>query len=167
MILCSLHCNAFTVTFWCIDAPVSQPICTASRQTQHDKAVNNKLCLHPQTGCIWSRHSYSNQSLETSLPSRHWGAKKTQIWPYFQLQKFCSATETKLNTGAQPQTFPQPMIPKSFLYFYTLIWKLLAQTLPFKSDTDKNLFKVWWTKMSVFTPSQWRANHSLIKLGMW
>ena len=44
---------------------------------------------------------------------------------------------TKLNTGAQLQTFPYPMAPKSFLYSNAFASKSGAQSLTFKSVTDR------------------------------
>ena len=43
----------------------------------------------------------------------------------------------KLSTGAQPQTFPYPTASKSFLYSNAFMAKLGAQTLTFKSVTDR------------------------------
>jgi len=48
--------------------------------------------------------------------------------------------ETKLNMGAQLQTFPYPMIPKPFLYsnaINSFMVKSVAQTLSFKSISNK------------------------------
>ena len=44
---------------------------------------------------------------------------------------------TKLNTTAQLQTFPYPTASKSFLYSNAFMAKWGAQTLTFKSVTDK------------------------------
>ena len=54
----------------------------------------------------------------------------------------CGA-QTKLNAGAQPQTFPYPTASKAFLYLNTFMTKSksLAQPLPFKSVTDKQTIK--------------------------
>jgi len=43
----------------------------------------------------------------------------------------------KLNTGAQLQTFPYPTVSKSFLYCNTFMAKSGAQTLTFKSLTNR------------------------------
>jgi len=43
----------------------------------------------------------------------------------------------KLSTGAQLQTFPYPTASKLFLYSNAFMAKLGAQTLTFKSVTDK------------------------------
>ena len=44
---------------------------------------------------------------------------------------------TKLNTGAQLQTFPYPTVSKSFLYSNAFMAKSGALTLTFKSVTDR------------------------------
>jgi len=44
---------------------------------------------------------------------------------------------TKLNTGAQLQTFPYPTASKSFLYSNAFIAKSGAQSLTFKGVTKK------------------------------
>ena len=44
---------------------------------------------------------------------------------------------TKLNTGAQVQTFPHPTVSKSFLYSNAFMEKSGAQSLTFKSVTNK------------------------------
>ena len=46
---------------------------------------------------------------------------------------------TKLNTGTQLQTFPYPTVSKSFLYSNAFMAKSGAQTLAFKSVTDKSV----------------------------
>ena len=56
---------------------------------------------------------------------------------------------TKLNTGAQLQTFPYPTASKSFLYSNAFMAKSGAQTLTFKSVTDKQTNKQT-KKLSVF-----------------
>jgi len=47
----------------------------------------------------------------------------------------------KLNTGAQVQTFPYPTVSKSFLYSNAFMAKSGAQSLPFKSVTNKQTDK--------------------------
>jgi len=59
---------------------------------------------------------------------------------------------TKLNTGAQLQTFPYPTASKSFLYSNTFIAKSGAQSLTFKSVTNKQTDK----KTKHFWPPQRR-----------
>jgi len=46
---------------------------------------------------------------------------------------------TKLNTGAQVQTFPYQTASKLFLYSKAIMAKSGAQTLTFKSVTDKSV----------------------------
>jgi len=48
---------------------------------------------------------------------------------------------TKLNTGAQLQTFPYPTASKSFLYSNAFMAKSGAQSLTFKSVTNKQTDK--------------------------
>ena len=52
----------------------------------------------------------------------------------------------KLSTGAQLQNFPYPTASKSFLYSIAFMAKLGAQSLTFKSVTDKQTDK----KLNVF-----------------
>jgi len=54
----------------------------------------------------------------------------------------------KLNTGAQLQTFPYPTASKSFLYSNAFMAKSGAQSLTFKSVTDKQTNRQ--TKNSTF-----------------
>ena len=62
---------------------------------------------------------------------------------------------TKLNTGAQLQTFPYPTVSKSFLYSNAFMAKSGAQTLTFKSVTDKQTDKQT-KKLNVFgCPGGW------------
>jgi len=56
---------------------------------------------------------------------------------------------TKLNTGAQLQTFPYPTASKSFLYSNAFMAKSGAQSLTFKSVTDKQTDKQT-KKLNVF-----------------
>jgi len=69
------------------------------------------------------------------------GGEKLQILPFYWLWHFVvspiSGVLRKLNTGAQLQTFPYPMVSKSFLYSNAFMVKSCAQTLMFKSVTDK------------------------------
>ena len=70
----------------------------------------------------------------------------------------------KLSTGAQLQTFPYPTASKSFLYSNAFVAKSGAQTLTFKSVTDKqtNIQK----KLNVFGHPGGGWNPSPTKLGM-
>ena len=63
------------------------------------------------------------------------------ILPYFGLRHLVVSpignSLTKLNTGAQLQTFPYPTVAKSFLYSNAFMAKSGAQSLTFKSETDR------------------------------
>ena len=50
---------------------------------------------------------------------------------------------SKLNTDAQLQTFPCPTASKSFLYPNTFVVKSGAQSLTFKSVTDRQILNVF------------------------
>ena len=68
---------------------------------------------------------------------------------------------TKLNTGAQLQTFPYPT-SKSFLYSNAFMAKSGAQTLTFKSVTNRQTDK----KLNVFGHPGGGWNPSPTTLGM-
>jgi len=61
---------------------------------------------------------------------------------------------TKLNTSAQLKTFPYPAASKSFLYSNAVIAKSVAQSLTFKSvtnkETDKQTDRQTDKKLNVF-----------------
>ena len=83
------------------------------------------------------------------------GGEKNNFWhilPYFGLRHLVVSlignSLTKLNTGAQLQTFLYPKASKSFLYANAFMAKSGAQTLTFKSVTDKQTDKQ--TKNSTF-----------------
>ena len=67
--------------------------------------------------------------------------RKTAIFAVFWTSAFSVVANwhslTKLNTGAQLQTFPYPTAWKSFLYSNTFIAKSGAQSVTFKSVTNK------------------------------
>jgi len=73
------------------------------------------------------------------------GVEKSQILPFFGLRHFVvspvGGSLTKLYTGAQLQTFPYPMLSNSFLYSNAFMAKSGAQSLAFKSVTDKRTDK--------------------------
>jgi len=56
----------------------------------------------------------------------------------------------KLNTGAQLQTFPIPTASKSFLFSNAFMAKSGAQSLTFKSVTNKQTDKQTHKKLNVF-----------------
>ena len=58
---------------------------------------------------------------------------------------------TKLNTGAQLQTFPYPTASKSFLYSNAFMAKSGAQSLTFKSVTDRQTNKQTNKKVNVLS----------------
>ena len=68
-------------------------------------------------------------------------AKSLQFLRFFGLRHLVLSpignSLTKLNTGAQLQTFPYPTVSKSFLYFNAFMEKSGAQTLTLKSVTSK------------------------------
>jgi len=57
---------------------------------------------------------------------------------------------TKLNTGAQLQTVPYPTASKLFLYSNAFMAKSGAQSLTFKSVTDRQTDKQTDKKLNVF-----------------
>ena len=68
-------------------------------------------------------------------------AKNNPIFAVFGLRHLVLSpfgkSLTKLNTSAQLRTFPYPTASKSFLYSNTFMAKSGAQTLTFKSVTDR------------------------------
>jgi len=81
------------------------------------------------------------------LPS---GIEKPQFLPFFRLWHLVvspfGSNLRKLNTGVQLQTFPYPMVSKSFLFSNAFMAKSGAQTVTFKSVTDRQTDK----KLNVF-----------------
>jgi len=71
--------------------------------------------------------------------------RKTPIFAIFGLQHLVvspiGSSLRKLNTGAQLQTFPYAMVSKSFLYSNAFVAKSGAQSLTFKSVTNKQTDK--------------------------
>ena len=67
--------------------------------------------------------------------------RKTTILPFFELRHLVVSpvgrSLRKLNMAAQLQTFPYPTASKSFLYFNAFVAKSGAQTLTFKSVTNR------------------------------
>ena len=74
------------------------------------------------------------------------GGEKKQFLPFFGLRHLVvspvGGSLRKLNTGAQPQTFPYPTASKSFLYSNAFMAKSGARTLTFKSVTNKQTDKI-------------------------
>jgi len=98
--------------------------------------------------------------------------KKTQFLPFFGLRHLVLSpignSLTKLNTGAQLQTFPYPTASKLFLYSNAFMAKLGAQSLTFKSVTNKQTNRQrdrQTKKLNVFGHPDGGWNPSPIKLG--
>ena len=92
---------------------------------------------------------YSRPTVYTYMPNFVWIglfccpllAKKPQFLQFFVLRHLVLSPNgnslTKLNTSAQLQTFPYPTASKSFLYANAFMAKSGAQSLTFKSVTNK------------------------------
>ena len=88
------------------------------------KTLLNLVCYSRPTV-----YAYVPNFVSIALFSRPLAAKKAQnfchILPYAGLRHLVVSpidkSLTKLHTGAQPQTFPYPMVSKSFLYSLSLI----------------------------------------------
>jgi len=93
---------------------------------------------------------YAPNFVSIGLLCRPLVAKK-QFWPFFGFwQLVVSPVDSslrKLKTGAQLQTFPYPM---AFLYSNPLMAKSGAQTMTFKSVTDRQTDKQTNKKNSTF-----------------
>ena len=101
-------------------------------------------------GQIWCattdpRYTLTCQISSRSVYSVALCSRKTQFLPFFGLRHLVvspiGSSLRKLNTGAQPQTFPYPKLSKSFLYSICFMAKSGAQTLTFKSVTDRQTAK--------------------------
>ena len=83
------------------------------------------------------------------------------ILPYFGLRHLVVSpignSLTKLNTDAQLQTFPYPTVPKSFLYSNAFMAKSGAQSLTFKSVTNRQTEKQTDKKTQRFWPPRRRV----------
>jgi len=97
-------------------------------------------------------------------------AEKTQFLPFFGLRHLVlssiGTSLTKLNMGAQLQTFPYPTASKSFLYCNAFIAKSGAQSLTFKSVTNKQTNRHTNKKINVFGHPGGGLNPSPTKHGM-
>jgi len=89
-----------------------------------------------------------------------WWQKKNNfchILPHFGIRHLVmlpiGSSLRKLNTGAQLQTFPYPVVSKSFLYSNAFMAKSGAQSLTFKSVTNRQTDK----KTQRFWLSRWRV----------
>jgi len=69
-------------------------------------------------------------------------SEKPQFLPFFGLRHLVmspiGSNLTKLSTGAQLQTFPYPTVSKSFQYSNAFMAKSGAQSLTFKSVTNRH-----------------------------
>ena len=92
---------------------------------------------------------YSRPTVYAYVPNFVWiglfcrplAAKNPQFLRFFGLRHLVLSpignSLTKLNTGAQLQTFPYQTVSKSFLYSNAFMAKSCAKTLTFKSVTNK------------------------------
>jgi len=73
--------------------------------------------------------------------------------PFFWISAFSGVASwqqsEKVDHGAQPQTFPYPIASKSFLYSHAFMAKSGAQSLTFKSVTNRQTNKQT-EKLNVF-----------------
>ena len=80
--------------------------------------------------------------------------RKAPIFAIFELRhlvmSLTGSSLRKLNTGAQLQTFPYPTVSKSFLYSNAFMAKSGAQSLTFKSVTNKQTNRQTSKKFNVF-----------------
>jgi len=88
-------------------------------------------------------------------------AKNPQFLPFFGLRHLMLSPTgnslTKLNTDAQLRAFPYPTASKSFLYSNAFIAKSAAQSLTFKSVTNKQTDKQTDKKIQRFWPPRRRV----------
>ena len=91
---------------------------------------------------------YVQNFISVGLFCRSLAAKKLekpQFLPFFGLRYLVMSlfgiSLRKLNTGTQLQTFPYPKASKSFLYSNAFMVKSGAQSLTFKSVTDRQTDK--------------------------
>jgi len=86
-------------------------------------------------------HIYLRNFISIGLSCRPLGAENLNFCRFFGLRHLVMSpigiSLRKLSTGAQLQTFPCPTASKSFLYSNAFVAKSGAQTLKFKSVTDK------------------------------
>ena len=91
---------------------------------------------------ICAPYAYVSNFVWIGLFCRPLLAKTPQFLPFFGLRHLMLSpignSLTKLNMGAQLQTFPYPTVSKSFLYSNAFMAKLGAQSLTFKSVTKRH-----------------------------
>jgi len=108
-------------------------------------------------GPIWCAIADPRYTLTCQISSRSIYSVALCWWkppflPFFGLRHLVvspiGSSLKKLNTGAQPRTFAYPTVSKSFLYPNAFMAKSGAQSLTFKSVTDRQTDKQ--TKNSTF-----------------
>jgi len=114
-------------------------------------------------GQIWCAIADPRSTLTCQIASRSfyfvvlWWRKTpnfSHILPYFGFRHLVVSpignSLTKLSTGAQLRTFPYPTVSKPFLYSNAFMAKSGAQSLTFKSVTNKQTNKQTYKKLNVF-----------------
>jgi len=93
-------------------------------------------------------YAYVPNFVSMGLFCRPVGEKKNNFCCFFGLQHLVLSPIgnclTKLTTSAQLQTFPYPKASKSFLYSNAFMAKSVAQSLTFKSVTDRQKTQRFW-----------------------
>ena len=91
-------------------------------------------------------YAYAPNFVWIALCCRRLAAKNPNFLPFVGLRHLVMSTvgntPRKLNTGAQLEIFHYPTASKSFLYSNAFMAKSGAQTLTFKSVTDKQTKKL-------------------------
>jgi len=86
-------------------------------------------------------YAYVPNFVSIGLFCRHLLAKKPQFLPFFELWHLVvspiGSRLRKLNTSTKLRIFPYPSVSKSFLYSNAFVAKSGAQSLTFKSVTDR------------------------------
>jgi len=100
-------------------------------------------------------YTYVPNFISIGLFCRPLAAKKEQFLPFFGIRHLVvspiGSSLRKLDTGAQLQTFPYPMVSKLlFLYSNAFMTKSGAQSLTFKSVTNKQTNRQTNKKLNVF-----------------
>jgi len=99
-------------------------------------------------------YAYVLNFVSIGLFCRHLLAKNANFLPFLGLRLLVLSpighSLTKLNTGAQLQTFPYQAASKSFLYSNDFMAKSGAQALTFKSVTDRQTDEQTDKKLNVF-----------------
>ena len=86
-------------------------------------------------------YAYVPNSVSIGLFCRPLAAKTPNFCSFFGLQHLVvspiGSSLRKLDTSAQLQTFPYPTVSKLFLYSNAFMAKSIAQSMTFKSVTDR------------------------------